>query len=154
MTAFVHPKADERLRCPRIDGHYVPKRCTKIFLALRAAGRRVSYDSLVVDHLRHSAHARKLRELREINREYDAAGRVIWDLVLTHRSGKRHLEFEYNRAPRIQAGDQTDLFAATVKVLGSIGAPFETLAEDLGGVNYRGIRESGLPDDVLSLLGV
>lgn len=99
--AFTHPCAAERARCPRFDGHYVPKRCQPVFFALRAATDWSSYDRLVVDRLQHTRHERKLRELRELNTEYDAAGRVIWDLVLTRKAPHGpHNEFLYNRSPR------------------------------------------------------
>lgn len=98
---MIHPRAAERARCPRVDGHYVPRRFLAIYLALRAADGWACYDRLCVDRLKHTSHARKLRELRELNREFDAAGRVIWDLVLTRQSAKGpENEFLYNRQPR------------------------------------------------------
>lgn len=103
---FAHPKAAERARCPIIDGHYVPKRCQLVYYALRGAAGWAGYDRLVVDGLKHTRHERKLRELRELNTEYDAAGRVIWDLVLTRQApGGKHVEFLYNRTPRPVTAD-------------------------------------------------
>lgn len=104
-----HPRAAERATCPRIDGHYVPKRCHAIYLALRASGGWASYDRLVVDRLQHTRHERKLRELREINREYLPDG-SCWDLVLTRRNGQ-HNEFLLNTRPRPSPGGQGTLFA-------------------------------------------
>lgn len=93
MVAFLHPKAVERARCPRVDGHYVPARCLKVYLALRAVGGWVSY------------HERKLRELREINREYFDDGTVLWDLVETRKSmSGPQSEFRINLLPRLTAG--------------------------------------------------
>jgi hypothetical protein len=116
---FLHPCADERATCPRLDGHYVPNRCLKIYLALRSQVDWASYDRLVVDGLHHTRHERKLRELREINREYTAAGRPAWDLVLTRKArGAHHVEFRLNCEPRWIPGQQAVLFATTSTRMG------------------------------------
>lgn len=113
VGGFLHPCADERETCPRLDGHYVPNRCREVYLVLRslaARGEWIPYDRLVDDHLHHTRHERKLRELRKINEEYDRSGRVVWTLVMTRRPKGKAAEFMLNRDPRPQATLFDDLW--------------------------------------------